>query len=88
MCFVFQWGVRNENKYCVAPKISGATKLFFRVAGTRKKFRTPQIEGIDFEFFQKMVLRDFAYRVRLFRNIVYIKNKTFSFENHMPMPMF
>ena len=31
--------------------------------------RTPQIEGVDFSIFQKMVLRDFAYRVRLFRNI-------------------
>ena len=47
----------------------------FRVPGTRKKpFRTPQIGGVEFSFFQKLVLRDFAQLLRFFRYIEYELN--------------
>ena len=48
-------GVRNINKYCVAPKFWGATKIFVFAQRVREKtkFRIPQIKGIDFSIFPK-----------------------------------
>ena len=57
----FSWGGTQRKKYCVAPKFWGATKfVFFSRSGyAKKKFRTPQIEGVDFSIFPQNGLARF-----------------------------